>query len=162
MSAKIQIRNVRAPAWAPTALAPPHATPPHAMTPLSPYRALLLPLPPPLSRQVKGKCAPREVAPVLVCNHVSMVDPLALAILHLPSIVSTKEVMHWPLVGVMMRALQVGEWVGEGMGGRATLRGKAGTLTGRQVSREDEDSRQRHTQTGVLSHQQEGRRTRGR
>ena len=69
-----------------------------------------------LSVQVKGECAPRDVAPVLVCNHVSMVDPLCLAILHLPSIVSTKEVMHWPLVGVMMQALQVrsctGRWWG--------------------------------------------------
>lgn len=83
----------------------------------------------PSSRQVRGQLAPRAVAPMLVCNHVSLLDPLVLAILLVPSIVSTKEVFDWPLVGVMMRALQVGR-----AQRRAWLAGAFGLETGLTVS----------------------------
>ncbi|KAH7277317.1 hypothetical protein KP509_39G045200 [Ceratopteris richardii] len=56
---------------------------------------------------VKGKCAPRDVSPVIVCNHISFVEPLFIFSAHLPVILSAKENAELPLVGAFLEALQI-------------------------------------------------------
>ncbi|MCO5588556.1 hypothetical protein L7F22_042513 [Adiantum nelumboides] len=55
---------------------------------------------------IKGKCAPRNVAPIIVSNHISFLEPLFVFYAHLPVIVSAKENAELPLVGVFLHALQ--------------------------------------------------------
>ncbi|MCO5611379.1 hypothetical protein L7F22_065632 [Adiantum nelumboides] len=55
----------------------------------------------------KGKCAPRNVAPIIVSNHISFLEPLFVFYAHLPVIVSAKENAELPLVGVFLHALQI-------------------------------------------------------
>eukprot|EP00897_Mesotaenium_endlicherianum_P002242 jgi/Mesen1/2045/ME000149S01037 len=57
--------------------------------------------------KVKGKAAERQVAPVIVSNHVTFVDPVFIFFAHLPMIVTAKENLAIPVAGVVMQALQV-------------------------------------------------------
>ncbi len=56
---------------------------------------------------VKGRPAHRSQAPIIVCNHISFVDPIFVFYRHLPVIVSAKENVEMPIVGVFLKALQV-------------------------------------------------------
>lgn len=57
---------------------------------------------------IKGKPAPRSVAPVIVSNHIGFVDPIFVFYRHLPVIVSAKENVEMPIIGMFLQALQVG------------------------------------------------------
>ncbi|KAJ7524422.1 hypothetical protein O6H91_17G004200 [Diphasiastrum complanatum] len=57
--------------------------------------------------KIKGRSFPREQAPVLVCNHVTFVEPLLIFFKHLPVIVTAQENVDMPVVGAVMRAIQV-------------------------------------------------------
>lgn len=56
---------------------------------------------------VKGKPAHRSVAPILVSNHIGFVDPIFVFFRHLPVLVSAKENVEMPIVGMFLQALQV-------------------------------------------------------
>ncbi|CAI5941738.1 unnamed protein product [Closterium sp. NIES-65] len=56
--------------------------------------------------EVKGKVASRAEAPILVCNHVTFVDPVFLFMAHLPMIITAKENMNIFIAGTIMKALQ--------------------------------------------------------
>ncbi|CAM6038395.1 unnamed protein product [Sphagnum compactum] len=56
---------------------------------------------------VKGRPAHRSQAPIIVCNHISFVDPIFVFYRHLPVIVSAKENVEMPIVGVFLKALQI-------------------------------------------------------
>ncbi|KAI3800486.1 hypothetical protein L1987_28577 [Smallanthus sonchifolius] len=55
----------------------------------------------------KGKPAPREVAPILVSNHVSYIDPIFFFYESSPTIVTSESHDSMPFVGVIIRAMQV-------------------------------------------------------
>lgn len=56
--------------------------------------------------KVKGKPVKRDIAPIMVCNHVSSIDPLYFVMAHLPMMVTAKENIRIPVAGVVMKALQ--------------------------------------------------------
>lgn len=56
---------------------------------------------------VKGTCAPRDVAPIIISNHVSFLEPLFVFYAHVPVLVSAKENAQLPFVGVFLHALQI-------------------------------------------------------
>ncbi|KAI3681679.1 hypothetical protein L6452_36482 [Arctium lappa] len=55
----------------------------------------------------KGKPAPREVAPILVSNHVSYIDPIFFFYELSPTIVASESHDSMPFVGTIIRAMQV-------------------------------------------------------
>jgi 1-acyl-sn-glycerol-3-phosphate acyltransferase len=55
----------------------------------------------------KGKPAPREVAPIIVSNHVSYIDPIYFFYELFPTIVASESHDSMPLVGTIIRAMQV-------------------------------------------------------
>ncbi|XP_042039008.1 lysophospholipid acyltransferase LPEAT2-like isoform X2 [Salvia splendens] len=55
----------------------------------------------------KGKPAPREVAPIVVSNHVSYIDPIFFFYELFPTIVSADSHDSMPFVGTIIRAMQV-------------------------------------------------------
>ncbi|KAF5811695.1 putative plasmalogen synthase [Helianthus annuus] len=55
----------------------------------------------------KGKPAPREIAPMLVSNHVSYIDPIFFFYEACPTIVTSESHDSMPFVGVIIRAMQV-------------------------------------------------------
>ncbi|KAJ7523925.1 hypothetical protein O6H91_18G069100 [Diphasiastrum complanatum] len=57
--------------------------------------------------EVKGRPASREQAPIIVSNHISFVDPVYVFYSHMPVIVSARENLSLPIVGVFLRALQI-------------------------------------------------------
>ncbi|KAG0578501.1 hypothetical protein KC19_4G027700 [Ceratodon purpureus] len=57
--------------------------------------------------RIKGKPAHRSVAPVLVSNHIGFVDPIFVFYRHLPVLVSAKENVEMPIVGMFLQALQI-------------------------------------------------------
>jgi lysophosphatidylcholine acyltransferase/lyso-PAF acetyltransferase len=56
---------------------------------------------------VKGKPAHRSVAPIIVSNHIGFVDPIFVFYRHLPVIVSAKENVEMPIIGMFLQALQI-------------------------------------------------------
>ncbi|CAI5477243.1 unnamed protein product [Closterium sp. Yama58-4] len=56
--------------------------------------------------EVKGRVASRAEAPIIVCNHVTFVDPIYLFMAHLPMIITAKENMKIFVAGAIMQALQ--------------------------------------------------------
>jgi lysophosphatidylcholine acyltransferase/lyso-PAF acetyltransferase len=56
---------------------------------------------------IKGKPAHRSVAPIIVSNHIGFVDPIFVFYRHLPVIVSAKENVEMPIIGMFLQALQV-------------------------------------------------------
>ncbi|KVH89162.1 Calcium-binding EF-hand [Cynara cardunculus var. scolymus] len=55
----------------------------------------------------KGKPAPRDVAPILVSNHVSYIDPIFFFYELSPTIVASESHDSMPFVGTIIRAMQV-------------------------------------------------------
>ncbi|KAG9156931.1 hypothetical protein Leryth_015516 [Lithospermum erythrorhizon] len=55
----------------------------------------------------KGKPAPREVAPIVVSNHVSYIEPIFFFYELFPTIVASESHDSMPLVGTIIRAMQV-------------------------------------------------------
>ncbi|XP_078161999.1 calcineurin B subunit-like protein isoform X1 [Carex rostrata] len=55
----------------------------------------------------KGKPAPRELAPIAVSNHVSYIDPIYYFYELFPTIVASESHDAMPLVGTIIRAMQV-------------------------------------------------------
>ncbi|XP_076954531.1 lysophospholipid acyltransferase LPEAT2-like [Bidens hawaiensis] len=55
----------------------------------------------------KGKPAPREIAPILVSNHVSYIDPIFYFYELFPTIVASESHDSMPFVGTIIRAMQV-------------------------------------------------------
>uniref|UniRef100_A0A7N0SZ83 EF-hand domain-containing protein n=1 Tax=Kalanchoe fedtschenkoi TaxID=63787 RepID=A0A7N0SZ83_KALFE len=55
----------------------------------------------------KGRPAPREVAPILVSNHVSYIDPIFYFYELFPTIVASESHDSMPFVGTIIRAMQV-------------------------------------------------------
>lgn len=55
----------------------------------------------------KGKPAPREIAPILVSNHVSYIDPIFFFYEFFPTIVAAESHDSMPFVGTIIRAMQV-------------------------------------------------------
>ncbi|XP_042050386.1 lysophospholipid acyltransferase LPEAT2-like [Salvia splendens] len=55
----------------------------------------------------KGKPAPREIAPIVVSNHVSYIDPIFFFYEIFPTIVSADTHDSMPFVGTIIRAMQV-------------------------------------------------------
>lgn len=55
----------------------------------------------------KGRPAPREVAPIVVSNHVSYIDPIFFFYELFPTIVASDSHDSMPLVGTIIRAMQV-------------------------------------------------------
>lgn len=56
--------------------------------------------------EVRGAPAPRSVAPIVLCNHVSLVDPVVMLFLTGGMPVSAAENLHLPLIGPTLIALQ--------------------------------------------------------
>ncbi|KAL7605759.1 hypothetical protein Lser_V15G15853 [Lactuca serriola] len=57
--------------------------------------------------QRKGKPAPREIAPIIVSNHVSYIDPIFFFYELFPTIVASESHDSMPFVGTIIRAMQV-------------------------------------------------------
>lgn len=55
----------------------------------------------------KGKPAPREIAPVVVSNHVSYIEPIFYFYELFPTIVASESHDSIPFVGTIIRAMQV-------------------------------------------------------
>lgn len=55
----------------------------------------------------KGKPAPREIAPIIVSNHVSYIDPIFFFFELFPTIVASESHDSMPFVGTIIRAMQV-------------------------------------------------------
>ncbi|KAK9103471.1 hypothetical protein Sjap_020725 [Stephania japonica] len=55
----------------------------------------------------KGRPASREVAPIVVCNHVSYIDPIFFFYEMFPTIVASESHDSIPFVGTIIRAMQV-------------------------------------------------------
>ncbi|KAJ0642086.1 putative plasmalogen synthase [Helianthus annuus] len=55
----------------------------------------------------KGKPVPREIAPILVSNHVSYIDPIFFFYELFPTIVASESHDSMPFVGTIIRAMQV-------------------------------------------------------
>jgi hypothetical protein len=55
----------------------------------------------------KGRAAAREVAPIVVSNHVSFLDPIFFFYELFPSIVSSQSHDRLPIVGTIIRSMQV-------------------------------------------------------
>ncbi|KAF3787024.1 Lysophospholipid acyltransferase [Nymphaea thermarum] len=55
----------------------------------------------------KGKPAPRELAPIIVCNHVSYIEPIYFFYELFPTIVASESHDGLPFVGTIIRAMQV-------------------------------------------------------
>ncbi|XP_051138988.1 lysophospholipid acyltransferase LPEAT2 [Andrographis paniculata] len=55
----------------------------------------------------KGKPAPREIAPIIVSNHVSYIDPIFFFYELFPTIVASESHDSMPFVGTIIRAMQV-------------------------------------------------------
>ncbi|KAL3649504.1 Lysophospholipid acyltransferase lpeat2 [Castilleja foliolosa] len=55
----------------------------------------------------RGKPAPREIAPIVVSNHVSYIDPIFFFFEIFPTIVSSESHDSMPFVGTVIRAMQV-------------------------------------------------------
>lgn len=55
----------------------------------------------------KGKPAPREIAPIVVSNHVSFIEPIFYFYELFPTIVASESHDSLPLVGTIIRAMQV-------------------------------------------------------
>ncbi|XP_047311352.1 lysophospholipid acyltransferase LPEAT2-like [Impatiens glandulifera] len=55
----------------------------------------------------KGRPAPREIAPIVVSNHVSYIDPIFFFYELFPTIVSSESHDSIPFVGTIIRAMQV-------------------------------------------------------
>ncbi|KAJ7532570.1 hypothetical protein O6H91_13G010000 [Diphasiastrum complanatum] len=56
---------------------------------------------------IKGRPVARDQAPILVCNHVTFADPVFIFYQHLPVIVTAQENLGLPIVGAILRAMQV-------------------------------------------------------
>jgi len=56
---------------------------------------------------VKGKPAPDHEAPLYCINHTCFMDPVYMAIIHMPAAVSRKEQRDTPIIGPVFDALQV-------------------------------------------------------
>uniref|UniRef100_A0A7I4FPL7 EF-hand domain-containing protein n=1 Tax=Physcomitrium patens TaxID=3218 RepID=A0A7I4FPL7_PHYPA len=56
---------------------------------------------------IKGKPAHRSEAPIIVSNHIGFLDPIFVFYRHLPVIVSAKENVEMPIIGLFLQALQV-------------------------------------------------------
>jgi len=56
--------------------------------------------------EVEGTPAPREVAPVMVANHTTVSDPVALFALNAASVVSREENGAMPVIGGILKSLQ--------------------------------------------------------
>ncbi|KAI7988625.1 Lysophospholipid acyltransferase LPEAT2 [Camellia lanceoleosa] len=55
----------------------------------------------------RGRPAPRETAPIVVPNHVSSIDPIFFFYELFPTIVASESLDSIPLVGTIIRAIQV-------------------------------------------------------
>nr|GLL34423.1 lysophospholipid acyltransferase LPEAT2 [Ipomoea trifida] len=55
----------------------------------------------------KGKPAPREIAPIVVSNHISYIDPIFFFYELFPTIVASESHDSMPFVGTIIRAMQV-------------------------------------------------------
>lgn len=55
----------------------------------------------------KGEPAPREIAPIVVSNHVSYIDPIFYFYELFPTIVAAESHDSIPFVGTIIRAMQV-------------------------------------------------------
>jgi lysophosphatidylcholine acyltransferase/lyso-PAF acetyltransferase len=55
----------------------------------------------------KGRPAPRELAPIVVSNHVSYIEPIFFFYELFPTIVSSDSHDALPFVGTIIRAMQV-------------------------------------------------------
>lgn len=55
----------------------------------------------------KGKAAPREIAPIVVSNHVSYIEPIFYFYELFPTIVASESHDSIPFVGTIIRAMQV-------------------------------------------------------
>lgn len=55
----------------------------------------------------KGKPAPREIAPIVVSNHVSYVEPIFYFYELFPTLVAAESHDSIPFVGTIIRAMQV-------------------------------------------------------
>lgn len=55
----------------------------------------------------KGRPAPREIAPIVVSNHVSYIDPIFFFYELFPTIVASESHDSMPFVGTIIRAMQV-------------------------------------------------------
>lgn len=71
--------------------------------------------------QVKGKCAKKEEAPIIVSNHVSPFEPFFLVSQTQATPVQRIEDSRAPIVGKIQRAMQVLEGGGGGRGGQVGL-----------------------------------------
>ncbi|KAJ7524056.1 hypothetical protein O6H91_18G075400 [Diphasiastrum complanatum] len=56
---------------------------------------------------IKGRPVSRDQAPILICNHVTFADPVFIFYQHLPVIVTAQENLSLPIVGAILRAMQV-------------------------------------------------------
>lgn len=56
---------------------------------------------------IKGKPAHRSEAPIIVSNHIGFLDPIFVFYRHLPVIVSAKENVEMPIIGLFLQALQI-------------------------------------------------------
>ena len=55
----------------------------------------------------KGRPAPRELAPIVVSNHISYIEPIFFFYELFPTIVSSESHDALPFVGTIIRAMQV-------------------------------------------------------
>lgn len=55
----------------------------------------------------KGKPAPRELAPIIVSNHLSFIEPIFYFYELFPTIVASESHDSLPFVGTIIRAMQV-------------------------------------------------------
>jgi len=60
----------------------------------------------------KGKPAPREIAPIIVSNHVSYIEPIFYFYELFPTIVASESHDSIPFVGTIIRAMQVISFLG--------------------------------------------------
>jgi len=60
----------------------------------------------------KGKPAPREIAPIIVSNHVSYIEPIFYFYELFPTIVASESHDSIPFVGTIIRAMQVISFIG--------------------------------------------------
>ncbi|XP_074565222.1 lysophospholipid acyltransferase LPEAT2 [Curcuma longa] len=55
----------------------------------------------------KGRPAPREIAPIVVCNHISYIEPIFFFYELIPTMVASESHDSLPFVGTIVRAMQV-------------------------------------------------------
>ncbi|KAG6498304.1 hypothetical protein ZIOFF_046216 [Zingiber officinale] len=54
----------------------------------------------------KGRPAPREIAPIVVCNHISYIEPIFFFFELIPTMVASESHDALPFVGTIIRAMQ--------------------------------------------------------